>query len=321
MPTQNQSLEATPKHAETNTEDPNAKGALDKLAKESQPAPKTKDDKNDSDKSNASSDKGAGKQDDKQKDSTEKSNDSTKKPNEWTVVVDLTATKNMAHVDGPDAKPQIESKGAPEKYKKLQELAAESANKPVTFVVQMATHGEPHLLPNGQLVEGDGNKNEPSQLTRYRIKDGKIEQLPAPKDEGFAKNLENLTRSAIEENPSKKVALMLNADGGGNIGFQGDDGRASLDDVTGALKNALKGTDHQKLDLIDYDCCMMAQNGALNKNSEIANNAVASAETERVNSKIDGQNTPAQLKALLANPEISGADFCQNNCGTGKKRQ
>ena len=227
---------------------------------------------------------------------------------EWTVVVDLTANKYFQPQD-PNGK--VTEIGAADKIKRLKEMAAETKNKPVTMIVQWANNGEPHLQRDGEIKLGDGDKNAPAQLERYRIKNGEIEQLPSPKDKGFSQNLAELADAAMKENPSRRVALFLNADGGGNVGFRGADGTATLDDVTRKLKNSLQKNNRDKFDIVDYDCCLMAQDGSVKKTAEITDSLVASAETERCVKGADGQNLTASMRELLKNPGMSGSEFAR----------
>ena len=230
---------------------------------------------------------------------------------EWTVIVDLTANKYLRDHTQDGKGNGILSIGAVEKNQKIKELAAQTRGKPITFVVQWANNGEPHSKRGSEIVLGNGDKNAPPKLERYRISNGQVEKLPAPSDKGFAQNLADLTEAAIKDNPSSKVGVMLNADGGGNAGLRGADGSASLADVTDKLKEALSRTDHKKLDVLDYDCCLMAQDGSIKKTADVANNLVATAETEQCTSWADGQNLPEALRGLIDHPELSGGDFAK----------
>src|SRR5262249_16076794 len=91
-------------------------------------------------------------------------------------------------------------------------------------------------------------------------------------------------------------------------------------EFTNAVKDGLQGSGHQKLDLLDWDACMMGADGAVKQASQIANNLVASSEIETPNSyKGGGQNLPAVLNDLIHNPSMNGQQLAQDFVGQAKK--
>ncbi len=177
--------------------------------------------------------------------------------------------------------------------KKLQELAAQTADKPVTIVVQTANKGK------------DGKFT----LERFVLKDGKVTKLGAPgQTKGYADDVEGLLKFTTKNYESKNLALTLDSHGSGNGGLHGDVGDMSLANLSKAVKNGLKGTGHEKLDLLQFDACLMAQNGVLESTSGITRHLVASAEPEGTGADAAGADNK-QLLELLKKPSMTAGEL------------
>lgn len=184
--------------------------------------------------------------------------------------------------------------------KKLQELAAQSEGKAVTIIVQTAVKDE---------------KSDKYQLERFVIKDGKVTQLKSPgESQGYAGDVESLLKYATQNYQSKNLGLILDSHGHGNEGLTGDNGNVSMADFKTRIQNGLKDSGHDKLDFLQFDACLMAQNGVLEVTQSLAKHVVASAEPEGVtadSAAADNYN----LEQLLKNPAMTPAElaaFCVN---------
>lgn len=173
----------------------------------------------------------------------------------------------------------------------LREFATKTKDKDVTIVVQAAYPLEGHTFAAPK-----------QRLETYVIKNGTIECVAKGKSSGFAKDLENLLSFTGKNHPSQKLGLIIDSHGIGNEGLVGDTGRATLGEFVDAVRTGLKQCDKTKLDLVDFDCCLMGQNGVLNKIRDVAVDVVAAAETEST----EGQNLIPPLEHLLDNPKTDG---------------
>lgn len=181
---------------------------------------------------------------------------------------------------------------------KLQELAKSTEGKPVTIVVQSAV-----------LDEKSGKYN----LERFVLKDGKVEKLKSPgESKGYGSDVEGLMKYASSTFPAKNVGLILDSHGSGNDGLMGDNGNLSLADLKTHVQTALKGSGHEKLDFLQFDACLMAQNGVLESTQSIAKHVVASAEPEGVTADTAAADNK-NLAQLLKNPNMTAdqlAELC-----------
>lgn len=177
--------------------------------------------------------------------------------------------------------------------KKLQELAAQTADKPVTIIVQTANK----------------DKAGKYQIERFALKDGKVLKLESPGEtKGYAQDVEDLLSYTTKNHQSKNLALTLDSHGSGNSGLHGDVGDLSLVNLSKAVKNGLKGSGHEKLDLLQFDACLMAQNGVLESTTGITRHVVASAEPEGTGA--DAANADnRQLLELLKKPTMTAGEL------------
>lgn len=177
--------------------------------------------------------------------------------------------------------------------KKLQELAEGTKDKPVTIVVQTAVK----------------NKDGGYDLERFALKNGSIIKLESPgKTKGYAQDVEDLLKFTTTKYESKNICLTLDSHGTGNGGLHGDVGDMSLASLTKAVKNGLKGTVHEKLDLLQFDACLMAQNGVLESTCDITKHIVASAEPEGTGAgALTADNR--QLTELLKKPKMTASEL------------
>ncbi len=140
------------------------------------------------------------------------------------------------------------------------------------------------------------------KLERYVIKDGTIKQISTEDSQGYERDLQDLISYANKNEPSAKTGLIIDSHGTGNEGLIGDTGKLSVNDFVKVVQEGLKGSGHAKLDMLDFDACLMAQDGAINKVRKVADQVVASAETESI---YDGQNYLEPI-ARLAKKDSDG---------------
>ncbi|MBX9722263.1 MAG: hypothetical protein K2X81_12760, partial [Candidatus Obscuribacterales bacterium] len=190
-----------------------------------------------------------------------------------------------------------------QKYAKLTEIAKETKDKSIVTDVQL-------------VVNVNKNKEElPPKfiLERYEIKNGNIEALPSVASEGSDKDIESLEKLGLSRNPAKRIALIDNVHGRGNIGTHGeaDIGPTMKDRIldpkklTDAISEGLKDSGHTKLDLLDMDSCLMGQDGFLRLAKTVTANLVASPETEQFPS----QNLGKIVSQLASNTSENAEDL------------
>lgn len=180
------------------------------------------------------------------------------KKTQWTVALDLTTD-----FDGDKD----------HKFYRLEDLkkfAAKTKGKDVAIVVQAAFADYPHK---------EGTKWTYT-LERYVVRDGTIKRVGKAPSKGYGQDLEDLVSYTTKNAPSDKLALIMDTHGHGNEGFHGDTGRIKLDDFIDRVKNGLKGSGREKIDLVDFDACLMAQNEVMSRVRAVTDHMVASAETE-----------------------------------------
>lgn len=146
-------------------------------------------------------------------------------------------------------------------------------------------------------------------LRRYVIKDGRIDDLPAIHSRDTGKDITALLRYAGKEHPSDRLALIITSHGDGNWGLRGDNGELSMPDLADAIKDGLTGSGHDKLNLIDFDSCKMAQVGVAQRMAPLATDMVASPQIVWANLfayGADFQNLNAWISDLINKPNMSG---------------
>lgn len=219
-------------------------------------------------------------------------------PKQWTVAIDLTAAADFGS-----------TAGAPNQLARIRELAEQTRGSSVNLVVQIAEPAEDpeaHRLPSSK-----GGTMPGRDLHRYVIANGEIKELPTVPSEGFANDVQSLLELAGQNAPSERLALIMQSHGGGTEGLQGSTGSATMPQFVDAVRNGLRATGRDKLDLIDFDACSMGSTSVLQQMSQVATDMVASAEEESSarNAEYDAQNLQLSLSRLLQNPSITGAQF------------
>lgn len=230
-------------------------------------------------------------------------NDSKPSRQEWTVAYDLATNLKEKGAYG--------QMGAEDKINLLKDFVSVTRGTPVTIIAQAIEPKPDAAKPKEGAADSSSKAAKPEDFTlvRYIIRDGIITALPPEKSQGFGQDLTNLLQMATKEAPSLKTALVVNAHGTGNMGLVGDNGKIALSDFESSVKSGLAGSGHEKLDLLDFDSCLMAQDGVLRRTQSIAKHLVASAEIENTDASqgIDGQNLDIWLANLLSNPKMDGA--------------
>lgn len=216
------------------------------------------------------------------------------KKTEWTIAIDLTTNFYNGN-------------GVTQRMGELEKLAAKTEGKPVTFVVQAARPiGGDALDPEFFSYDYD------YQMERYVIQNGKIQKIETSYSRGYGGDLEDLLTFTCKRFKPEKLGLILDSHGGGNQGLQGDAfidmyapsgniGELSVDGLVKSIKKGLKGSGREKIDLLNFDCCLMGQNGVVQRLQGLTDHIVASTETEH----IIGQNISKPLTELLADPKVT----------------
>lgn len=207
---------------------------------------------------------------------------------EWLMAINI-ATKDFGKGDNIQRR-----------LGELGELAAQTKGKPVAVTVQVAHYD----LPKGS---ADSLYKffvpTPYHVDRYTIHDGKMTKAPSLNSSGYAGDIKELMSFSSKEFTAQKSALLLDSHGNGNAGLSGDIGKATLPDLVKALEPG--SPNPKKIDVIDFDACLMAQEGVLKALRPLTDHVVASPETERAL----GQDLTKTVKVLLERPEITPEEF------------
>lgn len=177
--------------------------------------------------------------------------------------------------------------------KKLQELAADTRGKPVTIVVQFAVK----------------QKDGACKLERFALNDGKVVKLESPgRSGGYASDVEQLLKFTNQNYQTRNLGLILDSHGTGNGGMSGDTGSMSLTELQNSVTRGLRNSGHDKLDLLQFNACLMGQNGVLESTQSIARHIVASAEPEGTGAQ--GRDFDNRVfRELLRNPSMTAGDL------------
>lgn len=212
--------------------------------------------------------------------------------NQWTVAVQLAAS-NPSKAEGEGSK--LDS---------IKKLAAETKDKPVTVLVdKVVPSKDESLVP---------------KVEHYKLADGNVIKLPDTKSKGFDKDVESLVNAASHDKPSNKLALIVQSHGTAGQGMHGDNGKTSIGRLADAIKSGLDKSGHDKLDLLDFDACLMSESTVMDKMRSVTRDVVASEEMESAVAKSDGQNLAASLKHVTDNPSISGNDLAEKMIADAK---
>ena len=231
---------------------------------------------------------------------------------EWTLAVALSAT-----LPGDDRKPL--GSGTENQLAQLKTMAKETEGHSVAFMVHaertLGANGKPclngksgHSEKDGACVEAAADKHR-AITERYFIHDGKVEKMPDVKYKTGADDLKALLQETGQKAPSEKVGLIIQSHGDGTGGIEMTKGHLSLDKTIDTIKAGLKGSGHEKLDILDYDSCVMGAAGVLGKTAAITKDVVASSAEEGSNEDHDGQNLQTAVQALMANPQMTGREW------------
>lgn len=228
-------------------------------------------------------------------------------PTQWTVAYYLGADKP----DDRAPNDPTRDTGAPEKAAKLKEMAAQTQGKPVVAYVDVLREQD-----ESRKTREAKNQTEPSGnpsdylVDHYRLRDGKVEKLGSAQSKGLTDDLKHLVRDAASTKTGK-LALVINGDGAGNRGQKSDSSKlTSNGDLSAAIKQGLSGSTHERLDLLNFDECLMGQAGALGEYKNVTKDIVASSETERVSGgRVDGQDLSKELQSLLQDPSMTGRQW------------
>jgi hypothetical protein len=209
--------------------------------------------------------------------------------NEWTVAIDLKL--NMENSTGRG------HLGAEHKSALLQDLQNESRGRPVSLVVQVSHPAE---------SAGPGKMPALPAVSRFLIRDGTVTSLPEPAITDPSGLTGDLLRYAGSSQRSRNLGLIVFSHGFGSHGLGADGGKVSLLSLNSSLSSALSALHKDKLDLLAFDACSMAQTDTLYLMAPVARNLVASPEYMTCQKKEScGLNLNGWLAALLRKPQMS----------------
>ncbi|MBX9690375.1 MAG: hypothetical protein K2X27_26915 [Candidatus Obscuribacterales bacterium] len=209
-----------------------------------------------------------------------------KNRNDWTITIDFTTNFG----DG---------QGVESGLKLLEDFAQKTKGKSLSIVAQAAVPETDEWDDLGPITTA----NTSYRIDRYIVKNGEMKYIESVPSKGYAEDLKALLQFSHKNEPSKKCALIMDSHGSGNEGLTGDTGKVSVTDFVKAVQDGLKGSGHSKLDMIDFDSCLMAQNGALSRIRQLSDQIVASAQTESI---YNGQNYLDPIARLMDKPDSDG---------------
>lgn len=246
-------------------------------------------------------------------------NNSDLPKSKMTFVVDLTTDLQLD--DGTVA-------GAQRAQEQLKQLAEESKGHPGATIVIQAIDKRPEKSSSdapANATPADAATNATSSdapasaaskttpmLSRYIIHDGVITPAEKVASKGMAGDVEDLLKYASQNAPSDSIALAIKSHGDGGAGITGGTGHATLLEVTEAIRSGLKGSGHDRLDVLDFDSCIMSAPSVLSAVHSAADHVVASQEPETAGKTFDGQNLNAALTDLLRNPGMSPVELSKD---------
>lgn len=213
---------------------------------------------------------------------------------DWTLAVDLTASLGAA--------------GMENQFHRLQSIAKESKGVPVDLIIQIP---EPIVSTGGKTAD----PGMPRKIDRYLIHDGALSKLGnAETSKGFAGDVTDLLHAADAKAPSNHLGLIIQSHGGGPYGVSGDTGWLDLPQLAHSINDGLQGGSHNKLDVIDFDSCMMGHLKVAETMAPLASHMVASssAENAELHGRYDGQNLQAAVRTLFHSPNMSGGEFSRS---------
>ncbi len=194
-----------------------------------------------------------------------------------------------------------DNQGVMSGMERLEEFAAKTKGSNVKIVAQAAFPRDAEIC--GEDIQCFAPGSSKYRLDRYLLADGKLKFIDSVDSNGYAADVESLVKLTSKNYPGKRMGLIIDSHGSGNEGLLGDTGTAGVDEFVQAVQNGLKDSGHAKFDILDFDTCLMAQDGALGKISKVADQVVASAETESI---YNAQNYLDPIAGLIKKPETDG---------------
>lgn len=205
--------------------------------------------------------------------------------------------------------------GVEDRLAVLRSLAAKTKGKDITIVAQAAVRN-PGIDDADDCDDADSTASKSYHIDRYVVRNGLIRKIDSNPSQGYGKDLENLLGFTTSRFSSDKYALLIDSHGHGNSGLGGDTGRITLADAVTAIRNGMKPAERKKLDLIDFDCCQMGQQGVIRVMRHVAKHIVASEENEGD----AGQDIKKPLQVLISNPKISAEQLGKAMVEAGRKQ-
>ena len=176
----------------------------------------------------------------------------------------------------------------------LRQLKDATRNVPVTIIVQ-------------EIVD-DKNLPYAHRLERYIFKDGEQEKVADIPATNIADDLKDFVDYAVKNHPAEHLGLTILSHGTGDAGIEGDSWHADISMVAAAIKDGLVKNNITKLNVLDFDACLMAQVGVLKEMAPLAHHLIASADiedTDNYKASVDGQNLNGWLMTLLKHPDMT----------------
>lgn len=209
---------------------------------------------------------------------------------EWLMSINI-ATKDFGQGDNIERR-----------LEQLKNLSGQTKGKPVAIAVQVA-HCDLQEETSSSASVYKFFVPTPYHVDRYIIHDGNMTKTDSSNSRGYAGDVKELLSFSAKHFKPNKSVLLIDSHGTGNVGLSGDIGRTTLRDFTNALDQGWPKP--RKIDVIDFDSCLMAQEGVLKALQPLASHVVASPETERAL----GQDLRKVVGTLIERPEMTPGEY------------
>lgn len=172
-----------------------------------------------------------------------------------------------------------------EQLRQLQEM---TRGKSASIIVQVAMNKDQDLnrtkatradlIINALGVLPADNKN--TRVVTYEISDGQKRLLQAGQSQGMEQNLRNLLTASPDAMKSEKLILISRTHGEARSGMRADAGELSIKDFKDVVSGSLAKSGRTKLDVLDFDACLMGNAQTLSDLSSLSSYIIASEEPE-----------------------------------------
>ena len=230
---------------------------------------------------------------------------------DWTVAIHLAASV-------PGGPEQPLGFGVDHQLKELKALAKETEGKSVSYIIHadrpLDGQGNPCVDKRSSedasaCIKKTTDENGPVVTERYYAHDGKLERLSDVHYKSADADLVALLKETQKLAPANNLQLILQSHGMGAQGIQANQGLISLGQMNRDIAAGLKGSGKDKIDLLNFDSCNMAEAAVLDASKKVARDVVASSAEEQTTPKGGGQDISAGIRTLMSSSKINAVEL------------